>query len=150
MDDAGGKMKFDYYEIMPEWTTKHSPFDMGYNYAHYFRAPHTFVRDLYNQVKWFIQRGQRGYADCDIWSLDFYLSKWMPAALKRLETNNIGHPFGMTRRGWNTRLRIMREGFEAAHEIGDKMPDRHELNRLERKMNKGLKMFAKHFLSLWD
>ena len=27
-------------------------------------------RDYYHRVKWFIQRGRRGWADCDVWGLD--------------------------------------------------------------------------------
>ena len=29
------------------------------------------------EIKWFIQRGKRGYAECDWWNLDSYISKVM-------------------------------------------------------------------------
>lgn len=36
------------------------------------------------EIKWFIQRGKRGYADCDWWNLDSYMSKVMADAILTL------------------------------------------------------------------
>jgi hypothetical protein len=138
-----------YWKSMPKWAKNNGPFDFGYNYAYFFVHPHIFIRDCCLMVKWFIQRGQRGYSDRDIWNLESYLSGWLPSALKVLETSRYGYPQGMTRRGWETRLRIMREGFEAAKRMED-IPSRKETRYLLGRMNKGLRMFSKHFLSLWD
>ena len=121
----------------------------GWNYMYLLTHPWIIVTESCNRIKWFAQRGYRGYADCDIWSLDYYLSGWMPSALKRLENNKIGHPCGMTMKGWQTRLQIMREGFEAAREINDFSSLEHYM-QLKRIVDKGLVMFAKHYLSLWD
>jgi hypothetical protein len=121
----------------------------GWNYCYLLMHPWKIAEEAYYHIKWFIQRGYRGYADCDVWSLDSYLAGWMPAALLKLQMNKLGHPCGMTRRGWDTRLQIMREGFMAVTAIGD-IPQAKEYRRLERVMNKGLKVFQKHYLSLWD
>lgn len=121
----------------------------GWNYQYLILHPWVIVEESYYRVKWFIQRGYRGYSDSDVWGLYNYLANWMPAALLRLEKNKLGHPIGMTRKGWDTRLRIMREGFESATAIGD-IPDIKEFRRLKRKMDKGLRMFMEHYLSLWD
>ena len=32
-------------------------------------------RDFKNNIKWFIQRGKRGYSDRDLWSFDWYLAE---------------------------------------------------------------------------
>jgi hypothetical protein len=43
----------------------------------------------------------------------------------------------------------MRDGFLAVREM-EGIPPVDKYRRLERRMNKGLRLFAKHFLSLWD
>ena len=121
----------------------------GWNYTYLLTHPWVVIEESYYRIKWFIQRGYRGYADCDAWSLDYYLAGWMPAALKRLENNKIGCPCGMTPRGWRTRLRIMRDGFEAARAMGD-IFDAKQYRQLKRRLDKGLKVFSVHYLSLWD
>lgn len=52
---------------------------------------------MYDQVKWFIQRGRRGWSDRDVWSLDWYLceSTMMPDALRHLKKTKHGVPFQM-------------------------------------------------------
>jgi hypothetical protein len=55
---------------------------------HYWEWP----GDTYHKIKWFIQRGKRGWADCDTWSLDYYLDGWMPAALEHLKKHKHGLP----------------------------------------------------------
>lgn len=49
----------------------------------------------YYYVKYKIQRANRGWADCDIWSLDNYLAEWLPDALKRLKDIKHGTPMSM-------------------------------------------------------
>jgi len=43
-------------------------------------------KDIYNNIKWFIQRGKRGYADCDVWDFDSYLSKVISEGIKDLKS----------------------------------------------------------------
>lgn len=50
---------------------------------------------MWDAARWFVQRGRRGWADCDTWSLDYYLSGWMPAALRHLKETKHGVPCGM-------------------------------------------------------
>ena len=138
-----------YYAAMPSFMTNFCPPLGDYNYAFYLYNPHKYIIAIYDRTKWFIQRGRRGYADCDVWGLDNYLAGWMPGALRKLEDNKLGHPIGMTPKGWANRLRIMCEGFEAVVAMGE-IPDAKTYRRLERRMRKGMKMFGKHFLDLWD
>jgi hypothetical protein len=51
--------------------------------------------EMYSEVKWFIQRGKRGWADRDVWSLDYYLNGWMPEALRHLKKTKHGTPMSM-------------------------------------------------------
>ena len=46
--------------------------------------------DLYRELKWFIQRGKRGWSDRDGWSIDWHLSEILPAMLKNLKEYHYG------------------------------------------------------------
>lgn len=52
-----------------------------------------FPEDAYYAVKWFIQRGFRGWAARDTWSLDYYLNSWMPDALRQMKAHKHGISF---------------------------------------------------------
>lgn len=49
-------------------------------------------RSYYYWMKYKIQRAQRGWADCDVWSLDDYLTEWLPGALLHLKKTTHGVP----------------------------------------------------------
>jgi len=138
-----------YYAIMPRFMTRYSPPGGDYNYAAYLYQPHRYFIALYDHVEAFIQRGYRGYADRDIWGLDYYLAGWMPAALEQLRRTKHGTPLGMTPKGWDTRLTIIVDGFKAAKAMDD-IPGVKRYRQLKRQMDKGLKMFAECYLNLWD
>lgn len=89
-------------------------------------------RQAYREIKWFIQRGRRGWSDRDVWGLDDYLSGWLPDALRRLkekkqgvpgamfETEDCGKDGNVTEDGmvrgearWNAIMDKMIAGFEA-------------------------------------
>lgn len=123
----------------------------GWNYLHLLSHPWKIVEESYYHTKWFIQRGWRGYADCDVWSLDSYLSRWMPTALAQLQRNKLGHPVGMTRKGWDSRLERMKQGFLEARNIHDmNFKTAQESMMIQRKVKRGLNVFVEHYFSLWD
>ena len=51
-----------------------------------------FVTDIPREIKWFYQRGTRGWADKDTWGFDHYLSKVISGGLNHLANKSIGHP----------------------------------------------------------
>ena len=51
--------------------------------------------EMYREVKYFIQRGRRGWSDRDAWSLDYYLTSWMPEALGYIRKHKHGVPIDM-------------------------------------------------------
>src|SRR5258708_1981831 len=59
-------------------------------WRHWF-SPHTY----YYWMKYKVQRAQRGWADCDVWSLDNYLAEWLPGALRHLKDTKHGVPMAM-------------------------------------------------------
>ncbi len=76
------------------------------------------IKDIYFWVKYLKQRAFRGYADCDTWSLDYYLSEVIIGALKKLQKDPMGHPCDFNNvEEWKLELQKMIEGFEAAKRI---------------------------------
>lgn len=118
------------------------------------------------KIKWFIQRGKRGYADCDIWSIDWYLSSWLPKALRKLKEISGGCPqelWDSTKKDnecwkWNAILEEITQGFEAYRSICDLefMRDNYDEKakkkerELHKKFEKGLELFKKYYFHLWD
>jgi len=115
------------------------------------------IRNFPREIKWFFQRGIRGYSDSDLWSLDDYLSKWLPKALKQFNERRLGHPYALNDKKWDKILKDIIKGFEAHHrytnfEYGDV-----SVNKLDKLMekdrdtfNKGLDLFREHYSNLWD
>jgi len=133
-----------------------------------------FLNIPYNlkRLKWFYQRGKRGWADCDWWGMDYYLVGIIIPMLRRLRASQMGHPVGLTEEEWGARLGEMIEGFEAAQRVledeyykevsGDSIEAIKnatpgeirkwgELNLADQKLfyKKG-KLFIKWFFDLWD
>jgi hypothetical protein len=51
-----------------------------------------YVWDTPKRVKWFFQRGWRGYADYDCWSFDNYLAKVIAGGLRDIAKHAHGYP----------------------------------------------------------
>jgi hypothetical protein len=198
----------------PEFTTLHSidelfdrddPWQTRIYWAVRRSVKHSwdFPGDTYRSIKWFIQRGRRGWADCDGWSLDYYLDGWLPAALKQLKENKHGTPMSVfptepaalfvdeignpteaaskiAIRRWDNILKQIIAGFESSRritsglyeeELGpypgrrpvglsrdawEKIQDQRfkESQKLSQRDQKifenGMRLFAKHYNSLWD
>lgn len=156
-----------YYDLMPNFLVNHSPIGGSYNYAYYLLHPWKYIGELFDNTKWFIQRGRRGYADCDVWNLDGYLTKFLGNALRDLanqvhgtviiETGRKLDPLDpndvdlLTVEEWQATLRYIAETFD----IGRKMQaceydsiEEHEA--ANKRFQHGMRMFSEYFLSLWD
>ena len=47
------------------------------------------------EIKYFFQRGRRGWSDCDWWSVDGYLAEIIPPMIKKLRNSEVqGYPEG--------------------------------------------------------
>lgn len=105
-------------------------------------------RDTYNEIKYFIQRGKRGYSDRDVWNLDYYLAELISNSLKDLEKNRHSYPMNLTDKQWKIVLSDIIFTFEKEKEIkeADVQLTKEELLRY----NRGWRLFKKYFRSLWD
>ena len=133
----------------------------------------------FTSIRWFIQRGRRGYADCDWWDLKSHLCSIIVPNLRRMAKEGNGCPseFWETKTNnecwkWEEILEQMAQAFEIAED-----PDNHlytrwtemsggyddrasgnlrkeidfeALENNRRKMIRGLELFAKYFENLWD
>jgi len=122
------------------------PFNQGYRFPYNLWS---LPKNIYVELKAFYQRGLYGYSDRDLWSLDEYLSSWMPSALRELEEKPID---------WNYEevdLEEMAQGFE----IPDKMNEipltfptneyKKIWNKLEKERIKKMRRFVDKYSSLW-
>lgn len=75
--------------------------------------------EMYYEVKYFIQRGRRGWADQDTWGLDNYLDSWLPDAIDHLNEHTHGYPPELTPEKWSEILKTIAEGFRARQKASD-------------------------------
>jgi hypothetical protein len=130
-----------------------------------YRVPR-LPRHICSEIYWFIQRGKRGYADCDVWDFDHYLTKVIPGALRQLKRISHGYPNDLTPEKWDKILEQIIEGFELAHKgvttlddytKNEKVYKMFRKNDIDsptkaevKKVDRGFKLFQKYFGALWD
>jgi hypothetical protein len=86
------------------------------------------VRGWPRDIKHFIQRGRRGYADCDTWGINHYLADIVPKMIRDMEKYHHGCPMDFFDEPtsscdrWSKELIKYAEGWEA---IGKVLNDEH-------------------------
>ena len=110
----------------------------------------TFI-DKPRKIKCFFQRGKRGYSDCDIWSLDDYLLSWLPKAIRDLRNYRNSYPSNLTHKKWQKTLTRMAKGLGSGERfINSFNQDEKKIKKWKKEFDEGMKLFHKHFFSLWD
>lgn len=105
--------------------------------------PFRCLKNWYDKVRWTYQRASRGYADCDIWSLDSYLAEWLLDALRDISELTPGYPADMTMDQWEKELEEMACAFELLQDVYEIKPGEEKL------INRGLHLFASRFRHFW-
>jgi hypothetical protein len=82
-------------ELADNWEKQHYVLNSFQGFYYKISRIKEMPRDIYQNIKWFIQRGSRGFADCDVWSFDSYLSNIIVNGLKNLKENVHGHPINI-------------------------------------------------------
>jgi hypothetical protein len=129
--------------------------DVRYGFRHIYHH----IRGLFMEVKWFIQRGKRGYADCDIWGFDTYLAKVISGGCTQLKNIRQSAPTRLSRhlpvgkwdiaaKRWERILEKISRGFTLLNmwEDNGRIPTDAE----KREIAKGWFLFKKYFSDLWD
>jgi hypothetical protein len=116
------------------------------------------IRYQLRKIKWFIQRGRRGYSDSDVWNLFSYLLEVLVPALEDLQRIKHGCPTVNENedvedafKRWTEELQVMIDGFKAAQDaeelyIETTLDDySKKYDELMVKFDKGMEMFQKRF-----
>lgn len=136
--------------------------------------------NLYKEIKYFVQRGIRGWSDRDIWGFDSYLARVISSGTERLYDIARTMPLEFVKYGdkeghkrWKKVLGKISSSFEFAKDLsnGDIKP--YALRNIksnliksykkhgcevplfmskkdEEAMNEGMKLFIRYFFNLWD
>lgn len=78
------------------------------------------IVDFPREVKYFIQRGKRGYSNRDVWGFDYYLAKVISGGIDKLIKNIHGYPGKLKNiKQWISILRKIKKTFVMAEKISD-------------------------------
>jgi len=146
-------------------------------YNKYFVIPfYTFINPIKNfpsEVKWFYQRGSRGWSDRSAWSIDTWLVDNLIPMLERLKNNKHGTPTSMYRKKdgvdkdgnptdeanvlakqrWDNVLNEILYGLKCAKKIQDldyDYTDKKLSKRLTKSSHRSFELIGKYLLDLWD
>lgn len=94
-------------------------------YYWFYRIWKYKIKIFPREVKWFIQRGRRGYADCDVWDFHSHLTRVIEGGLKQMakeahgcpnqfyDENNEDNSF----QSWKDELNAIAKGFRDYQDI---------------------------------
>ena len=146
-------------------------------YNKYFVIPfHSFIyaiEEFPSKVKWFYQRGSRGWSDRSAWSIDSWLVDNLIPMLERLKRDKHGTPLSMFRKKdgvdkdgnstdeanilaeqrWDNVLNEILYGLKCAKKIQDldyDYEDKELTKRLTKSSQSSFELIGKHLFNLWD
>lgn len=120
---------------------------------------------LHRRIKWFIQRGQRGWSDRDTWGFDIYLAEVLASGLVYLRDNLHGHPVNEDTcnqclsaeeheckgfENWKNILNEMIEGFELLKADDEWFVPSERREEYKQKTERAKELLVKYWGSLWD
>ena len=70
------------------------------------------IRRIPRKIKLYCQRAKRGFADEDLWNLDYFLAGVISKSMRELIKQKHGYPAEMTEEEYDRRLTKIAEGFE--------------------------------------
>lgn len=147
------------------WLYNYSPPFGDYNYWHYVRKPWEYFECLYRTLRWFYQRGTKGYCERDVWSLDCHLTSYMGNALRDLAGQVQGTPIIDTGRvftdpndcdtftieEWKATILYLAETFDIGRSMEDfKYLTTDDYQNAKKRFDHGMAMFSEYFFYLWD
>ena len=83
----------------------------------------------------------------ELWNLDITMAKYIAPRLKAFRKKNFSHPASMSAVEWNKCLKKMIKAFELIS--GDDFETPKQAIKNQKKIKKGLKLFAKYYQFLW-
>lgn len=108
-------------------------------------------KELFQELKWFIQRGLYGYSDRDVWGICDYLVAWMPSAIDQLRKNSHSFPTELSHFDWHVILAEIKNGWQAGEKwLACEYTSDDEREEIEKTFYKGFALFYAWFWHLWD
>jgi len=104
-----------------------------------------------DEVEWFIQRGKRGWANCDVWSLHSYLSEVIRGTIHQLSLYN-QPPGDMSSEDWYMVLRDIENGFDAfekMEEVACPKSSNGQWDNWSMEFERGMDLLKEHYFYLW-
>lgn len=108
----------------------------------------TNIKETYLWFRAFIQRGSRGYANRDVWSLYSYLLDIQIASLIRLRDKGISSPADLTEIEWKEILTTIIEGFKAGKEWSEEWLNSTDYRK--KLFDRAQTLYTEYFFNLWD
>jgi hypothetical protein len=105
---------------------------------------------MINKIRWFIQRGCRGYSDNDVWNFNFYLTNVLIGGITQLKTKSHGFPAQLTAEKWDEILGQIVNHLQASIDADENAATLKELKAGDAELQKGLKLICKWYGNLWD
>lgn len=124
----------------------------GYNLWYWLGSPWKFVTELplhyAHNLRWFVQRGRKGYSTHDTWSLDYYILRWLPDALDQLANEAHGWPQSDEFPEFEDWTQWLRDMAELLRPYQDQLYVTEETERIFTEVI--WPQLGRHFFSLWD
>jgi len=110
---------------------------------------------LKRRMKFLKQRLTRGFSDRELWSLDWTIAKFVLPRLKAFKDYRGTYPPDLTPEEWNEKLDEMIWAFDAILHEEETMPvidggEKVKIMAYLKRRDKGLKLFGKYLMDLWD
>jgi len=103
------------------------------------------------EVKWYFQRANRGWSDCDAWGGYVHMAEVNLGIINELIKEDFSYPCNLeSKEDWNVILKQMAYPFETIvkEELAEDCHIRTQ--RQQKKFIKGLNLYKKYFEDLWS
>ena len=130
------------------WTLKDKFEDIG---LYMYRFKETIL-NFFENIRWFIERGRHGFASCDVWNFDSYLTKIIIGGLRELKKYGQTFPPSITDEKWNGILDQMIAGFTAYRILENNCLNLSDSEKklLQGKFKTGMELLGQWYSHLWD
>lgn len=121
-------------------------------YYKLYRLWNNEISMIPRRIKWFFQRGWRGYSDNDVWNFDSYLAKVISKGCKQLAKEKHGYPSDLTPEKWEEILNEISKNFEEYIKIIELEEGYETISQEEfsKKLDKMFDLLKNNFGHLWD
>lgn len=133
-------------DLHKDWTTLD-----WIEYYFYRVIEHINPKKYYREVKWFIQRGIRGYSDRDTWNLDYFLADVISKSVSQLQKDGMGYPRDITEKEWHNILRKISYAFYFYNKCEEEIePTQYSEQKRKELLTEAFNLLNERFGNLWD